>query len=543
MKKSKRLVSLAICMLLLVSTFAGCGSTSDSDASTAAVSSTASTTAAAGKETRNTEKIELSVAMWDIQNGFDDANAKNDTIYNDLCSKLNITIKPVQVTWNDWQDKFKIWAASNQLPDLFANSLDNGQYTTFATQGVIKALPEDLSKYPNIKAVMELPSVKPFAIDGKFYKFPRMTFASENNWANNRNIIYRKDWAKQAGFDDAPKSFEDFVAMAKAVIKTHPGSAGLSITNPGFLGTIMLGYFPEAESTFTWVKENDKWMPSFASTKFAEGMKQFRTLYTEGVLDKDFAVQKDSDGVVKFMSGKALAYLGDGVNWVSYGETFKKSNPGVKAEDAFGYMDIWPAADGNKYYFVTNPDWSETLFNANMDDKKFDRALQLLDYMYSDEWMIKVKDGIEGVDYKIENGKYISLLSADQTLAKKYPITSSIGVLSTWGGNIEQTGRLVVSSDPDKAYIDQLNVDSLKEKLATRKPAPVNFGVMNMLLPEKDKIASLGNQAQNVDMVKVILGKDDPVKMWQDVIKSYEAKGLKEAIDSVTAEAANKGIN
>jgi putative aldouronate transport system substrate-binding protein len=550
MKMWKRGLSLALGLLVLLGALAGCGGPSGSQTDSAASADPTSTAAAVAADTAaadpNAEKLELSLAMWNIQDGFDDPNAQNDVIYNDLCKKFNITIKPVQVTWNDWQDKYKIWAASNQLPDLFADEINRADYTAWANQGVIKALPGDLSKYPNIQKIMSLDSVKPWAIDGKYYKFPRMTYDTSDGWANNRNLIYRKDWAKQAGFDGAPKSFEEFMTMTKAVMAQHPDSVGVSAVSNGFLMGMFLGYFPEAASADSvWVHENDKWMPAYASERFAQGLVQFRKLYTDGVLDKDFAIQKDSDGAVKFFSGKSFAYFGDTAvaGWNNYGETFKKSNPGVKAEDAIAYMDIWPATDGNKYYFATTPYWSSTFFRADLDEKKFDRALQLLDYMYSEEYGVLSNDGIEGTDYKIENGKYVSILGEGETIAKKYPITSKIFVLSRWSSDsIGQTGKLVVSSDPDKAYLDQYNLDTLKEKQAARKPMPVNFDIMLMSTPEKDKIASIGSACVD-DMLKVILGKDDPVKMWNDVLKSYEAKGLTKAIDEVTAEAAKQGIN
>ncbi len=94
--------------------------------------------------------------MWGIQDGFNAPGAKEDKIFNDLQSKFNVSIDPVQITWNDWEEKLKVWAASNQLPDIFPNALAGnlGMYKTWAKQGVIKALPDDLSKYPNIKRVM-----------------------------------------------------------------------------------------------------------------------------------------------------------------------------------------------------------------------------------------------------------------------------------------------------------------------------------------------------------------------------------------------------
>ena len=133
----------------------------------------------------NVKPVELNISWMDIQNGFDDPGAKDDTIFNDLQKKFNITVNPVQITWNDWQDKAKVWAASGQLPDIFPNAIavDNPSlYASWAKQGVIKALPDDLSKYPNIAKIMKLPSVQPLKVDGKFYMIPRMTFNDSSDW-------------------------------------------------------------------------------------------------------------------------------------------------------------------------------------------------------------------------------------------------------------------------------------------------------------------------------------------------------------------------
>jgi putative aldouronate transport system substrate-binding protein len=40
--------------------------------------------------------------------------------------------------------------------------------------------------------------------------------------------------------------------------------------------------------------------------------------------------------------------------------------------------------------------------------------------------MLKVVNGIEGMDYKLEDGKYISMLGENETLAAKYPITNKL---------------------------------------------------------------------------------------------------------------------
>lgn len=375
--------------------------------------------------TKAQQITEVSVAIMDIQTAFDNPAAKDDKIYNNLESKLNVKIKPVQITWNDWGDKAKLWAASGELPDIFANAVatDNvGLYNTWCSQGVIKALPDDLSKYSNIKKIMLMPSVQPLKRNGKFYMIPRIAVSDGKQYMGARGINYRKDLAEKVGFNGEPKNFDEFLTAMKAIVKNNPGTIGLSVNNSDFMETIFLGSLPEAcaFNGKAWINENGKWIPAFASPRIIEGIKQLRALYTSGVLDKDFATQKDQDAQNKFYSGKSAALSqGMGIDSNRSVDIWNKVNPNVKISDVMGIMKMWPAADGKTYGFITNPYWSETYFSAKIDDSKFAKALEMIDYMLSDEWWIPSNIGLEGVDYKVENGNIVSLLNGDTNIGKK----------------------------------------------------------------------------------------------------------------------------
>ncbi|GHU02418.1 hypothetical protein FACS1894147_04240 [Spirochaetia bacterium] len=485
------------------------------------------------------EKIELSLAYWGIGEVFDDPNAKNDTLYNALSQKFNVTIKPVQVTWNDYDQKNLIWAASGQLPDFFVGSAPDGLYNTWATQGVIKPLPGDLSKFPNIQAVMAQPTVKPLAIDGKFYKFPRMTYKSHEDWVNDRILVYRKDWLKQAGYDHQPRNFEEFVEMSKKVMIQHPGAVGISIHTMGHLASfIMLGIYPEGGHSAVWVKEDGLWKPNYAARGYAQGVAQLRTLYKEGILDPDFPLLQVEEGTAKYMNGKAFGVFVNNINLATYKETWKAANPGITWEEAIGIMDTWPAPDGNRYYFAETPYWSETMFNGTLSDKKMERALYLLDYMYSDEYLIPAVNGLEGVDFRFDNGVIVSLLPAGESMAKKYPITNEIRSLSTWSGWLYYEGKTSISPDPDLAYKDRLFIENFNHQKATARPIPVNYDIRLMNTPARNAL----DFDLNEDMVQVIMGNQDPIAMWQEVIKGYESRGLTGAINEVNARAKELGI-
>jgi putative aldouronate transport system substrate-binding protein len=536
MKKSKSKKMLGfICFTVLSLAFVGCSSKNSLPSTTSGGQSTT--------EGNGMKPIELSLSIWGIQDGFDDPKAKNDTIYSNLTKKLNLTIKPVQVTWNDFNDKYKVWAASKQLPDIFASAIATDKpdlYSSWAKQGIIKALPDDLSSYPNIKKVMDLPVVQPLKVDGKFYMIPRMTYPQSSDWVLDRSINYRKDWAMQAGFASEPQNFDEFVAMMKAVLKQHPGAAGLTIQNKNFLLTQFLGSFPEMSNVKSWVKgEDGKWVPSYASPRIYQGIKELRTLYEDGLIDKDFAIEKEGDGTNKFLNGQAFAdYAGD---LLGDSDQFEKANPGLTYKDSVGIMNVWPATDGNRYTFAETPYWSETFFRKDLGDAEFERALKLLDYTMSDEFTAVHVNGIEGIDYKVEGGKSISLLTGSETVAKKYPITKVIGSLGAWSGGFLYSGKQVLPVKPEDAEITQYILDTYKKFKTEDKPAPINFDVMLISTPAKNKIGVLNATAQD-DLIKVILGKDDPVKMWQSIIKSYDGKGLQDAINEVNAKVKEMGI-
>lgn len=544
MKRIKVSTAITLAFLLAVSILAGCGANNDKGTASPASSQGASgeSPAASSEQPVSEAPANLKVSFMGIQDGFNAANAKDDTIFNDMEKKLNVKIEPVQVTWNDWQEKAKVWAASGQLPDIFANALatDNaGLYSTWAKQGIIKPLPDDLSDYPNLQRVMSLPSVQPLKVDGKFYMIPRMTYNDSSDWIMDRPIYYRKDWAAEAGYTTEPQSFAEFEAMVKAVMKKHPNAAGVERKQKDLLWTVFLGSFPQMTNPKSWVNEDGKWIPAYASPQMNEGLQQLRKLYQDGLLDKDFAIQNDGDGLVKFLNGQAFVTFGGDFGQANV-DAFKSAN-GKSPADAVGIMNIWPAADGKRYSFVETPYWSETYFSNKMDDATFKKALQLMDYLNSEEFSGLAKNGILDVDYKVDGDKSVSLLKEGESLGTKYPRMSALAVLGNWLGAYRLSGKTVLPGDPDAAAMEQLYIATYNKFKQEDTPTPINFDVMLMSTPAKAKfgaiISTLGDE-----LTKVIMGNDDPVQMWQSTLKEFDKKGLQDVINEVNAKVKEQGI-
>lgn len=542
--KLKKMTGLVVGLAMAASLLAGCGSPGSSVTESGGASNEESGSVAnngSGSEGEELEHMEITVAIWGIQEGFDNSNAANDATFNELEEKFNITITPVGVTWNDYQEKNKVWAASGSLPDIFADNLatdNNALYQTWATQGIIHEIPQDLGKYPNLEAIMNASSVQALAIGGKQYMIPRGSDMSSPAAASgmsgmSRAVMYRKDWAKEAGYEEAPTTFDEMVEMVQAMMANHPEATGIVANNSDYLATLSLDIMPEYANINLWVYENEQWIPCYASERVIPYLERMQKLYADGILDPDFITQKDGDAIAKFIGGYACVSLGGEFN----PNTFMEANPGVEnLEDAFGYILPFAAEDGNQYVFTSTPYWSEAFISAGVDDEKLDRILMLLNYMCSEEYMSKVMNGREGVDWEYQDGEMHSLLSESESLSDKYPITANLGWLASWG-----FGDEVISSNPVQAAYTKLRDETDDYELTNMSAAPINFSVLLMDNAEKTEISNLSSEFKD-KANNIIIKTEDARTAWEKVIGEFNGKGMDKAIVSVTAQAAENGI-
>ncbi|MBR3607182.1 MAG: extracellular solute-binding protein, partial [Lachnospiraceae bacterium] len=156
--KLKKIMSWVLLMTMSVSLFTGCGKSDTAASGENAVQSS---------ESGSSEKSEVSVAFWDIENLV--SKGADDKILQAIEDGSNVKIKPINTTWDDYRDKIQLWASSNQLPDMFAiDVIGSNYYYDWIEQGVVSPLPDDLSKWPTLQKYMSQPDVEALrAPDGK----------------------------------------------------------------------------------------------------------------------------------------------------------------------------------------------------------------------------------------------------------------------------------------------------------------------------------------------------------------------------------------
>jgi hypothetical protein len=306
------------------------------------------------------------------------------------------------------------------------------QFNEWVRLGALRALPEDLSKYPNLKneVLDKMATDEYLLIDDKRYCIPRgRSYAYlpgeglEYIW-EGAHILYRRDWAKQVGLyqENDIYTWDEFIELGKAVIEQDPGKNGAGRTigyvmhnfgnYQGFDGVVQacpdyMGYGPG------YVKKGGKYVWVGGDPLLIEGIKAFRRIVEAGVLWSDQPITKGAEGYDRYFAGEA-------------GALFTYNSPGhiksvrekmmelhgftlEEASEAVAMMHI-ERADGTLFAVPLDDYWSISVYNPKMSDEEMDRWLQIQDWHCTTEGYFNTTRGFKGVGWDYNSDGTINLL-------------------------------------------------------------------------------------------------------------------------------------
>ena len=473
----------------------------------------------------------ISIGVWDI----DKAITQNDPVLKLIEEKLNIKIEPKAVSWSDYGEKFKLWAASGELPDVFADTVLNSEaYEGWISQGVIRSLPRDLSKFPNVSAVLSTPDVQALQRDGDFYMIPRMTYPSPDMWTLDRGVLMRKDWLDTLGLE-IPTTFEEYKMVLKAFAEQDldgngkKDTLGIVVQSAGLIPSFFLGSVPQVANS-SWIEEDGQWIPSFYSRNMIKGIKQVKELYEDGLLDPDFALMKDKQGSEKYAQGQAGALITQVTarELKAISNLWDKYNHDIAFEDTIALAPFWADEQGVMHSFVETTYWSESYIRGDVDDAKMERILMLYDYLLSDEFMEIRQYGLEGIDYEKTGDDYTILRNTDTILSDTYPFLK-IDYLAAWAQHTlfydNKSNRSIYGEGIINAQTEF--VEYCKENLV---PTKVNFTVNATVTPAKTKLSAI---SITDSIVKAVLGDGDVEAGWSKIREEFKNYGVEDAIKEV----------
>jgi len=485
-------------------------------------------------------QLDISIGFWDIGNSISD---EKDDYLLFLENKFNINIIPRNVTWANINQKLLYWGASSNLPDIFAGDiLLSDVYYQWIEEGKIRALPEELSRFPNISRITEQQSLDKLKIKGKLYFFPRNSAPDSSYNSAERGILSRKDWREHLGFDK-PQTFDEYLELAKAFVEMDPDgngvddTVGITFTNRNYLSAVFLSTVPEAASK-TWKYEDGRWIPGYSSKDMMKGFNELSILWNEGVLDYNINTLTGYQGFERFCIGRTGMIFTQAkprkirdlsVTWKKYNDS--------DLTDLIEVLPIWLNSEGKRFAFHEGKNfWSSSYFSSNVSDIKMEKILSLYDFLLSPEGQMSLKYGIPDVDFSIKGNKVER--KDDRDISIKYPSIDVFRDLAIWSLNFTNWTKDEFSLNISPENIMDMCMEQYLQSKAILNP--VNMDIQYMKTPLKSRFER-GDSIFDT-FYKVMIA-DDPETEWNRQMDQLKSEGLDQAIEEVNRKALEMGIN
>ena len=364
---------------------------------------------------------------------FDTWDGQGDVYTEFINEKFGVKINASNYDYNDWDGSVNTAINGDNLTDTIQFNLkaynSGSTYERWVGDRMLKALPDDLSKWPNLQTMISKASnVDALKIDGHLYGIPIMNdiVKTEKDFSNF-TYVYRRDWAKKideinkgkAGYEPVYKEgdvytwneFERLVDAINVNLKTLSGITGATAIEDEAWGfPSVTNFYKDAPHCFT-KDDSGRAINAFTSDKYIEGLEKAKEFVNKGYYSPDNPAFDEGKANKDYTANKA-GILYDNfslANYITLREDLKKTNKDDKSfvlEDAAAFLKV-KGPDG-KFAIEGTENWfSMTMFSYEVTDNKMAKILDIIDYLLSEEGTRLAVYGKEGYDYNIVDGKIV----------------------------------------------------------------------------------------------------------------------------------------
>lgn len=307
--KSKKLIALALAVVMTLTLFAGCGNNAASNPTTQNPTGTNGSDDAQSTE-QKTEKVELTagVQIYDAAKRLPAGDTLEDNAYTRYFEEVtNIHVTNVfEAQYGEaYRQKVKLAAASNDLPDImFINKDDYSLLTQLVEFDQIADLTDyfNNSLNPDIREKLTSGDGSAMAsatFDGRIMAIPEPTL----QYDMVRLLWVRQDWLDKLNLE-APKTVEDLMTVAKAFMEQDPDGNGKDDTY-GLVATkdystifepIFNAY--KAYPTMWYENADGEVVYGGVEPEAKEALAVLHQMYEEGIIDTEFAAREIDNEMV-----------------------------------------------------------------------------------------------------------------------------------------------------------------------------------------------------------------------------------------------------
>ncbi|MBB6348417.1 extracellular solute-binding protein [Nonomuraea muscovyensis] len=331
--------------------------------------------------------------------------------------------KKLQVTWvpnAEYTDKLNVTLASDNLPQVMVVDPKLPAFVKSAQAGAFWDLTDKIDKYPNLKPADERTALNS-SINGKIYGLYRMRPLLRSA------IVIRKDWLKKVGLDE-PETVDDLYEIAKAFTEKDPDGNGKKDTF-GLIIPKWPGNYASAspydviETWFGapngWGERDGKIVPGFDTPEFLEANRWLKKMVDGGMVNPDFATLDAAKWNEPFHQNKGGMIIDVNIRSRQVLDLFYEDDKETYG-DKVAMVGNLKRSDGQKfsYPFTGYADVLAVSKQSVRTEADLDNVLKTLDKLASKEGQVLVTNGIEGRNFKVENGDTAALINEDDPAVK-----------------------------------------------------------------------------------------------------------------------------
>ncbi|MEK8131557.1 extracellular solute-binding protein [Paenibacillus filicis] len=347
---------------------------------------------AAGEAAANKPKPQLRQLMQ--YNRFD---PNTDLVGKYLKEKTGYDVKYDMLPVENFDEKLNLLMANKEPYDFM--KLNANQFAKLSSAGALEPLDELLGKYgKNLKEVISEGSWNGAKLNGKIYAIPE----AGSGVATGTALVYRQDWMDELGLKP-PTTRDELYAVLKTVKEKKnvtPITGGKDPFQSEIASTFGWKYGP---NTY-WKEENGKIVHYVDDPTTKEYLAYMKKLYTEGLIDPEWAINQSNKLIEKFTSGKAFMYRAGWFDAANINSALTKNFPDGKV----GILPYLKGNDGKPSqvgtggipWFIAIPKWAPNK----------EEALKYLDLKLEKDIFKGNAIGTEGVHHEVKDGKYYPIL-------------------------------------------------------------------------------------------------------------------------------------
>ena len=336
-----------------------------------------------------------------------------DSVFKALEQKFNMKLTYTSVPNNEYQNFSVMRIASGDIPVLFKTMVPNDDalaiYRGLQEDGVLVNVSSYMARHPlpNLEKIFEDASVKLMRERDGFYMVPNYLGPSTTG------LYVRQDWIDGLRLQ-LPRNMNEFKDFLRAIVRADPdGNRTTGLTVSGLGGVENLTpLFVGADGT--WISYNGQWIHKAMHPNFRDAVRYYAELYSENLLDPEFAMLNINTIQEKISSGKAAALFLNGT--AAWFNPMQNALSAYRPGSQLSVMVPWPQGPAGALKPGGTPFFGAVHINAGASEAQKLRALAFLDWQMTDECLDLYYYGIEGEHYRVVNGQRVINETAKQAI-------------------------------------------------------------------------------------------------------------------------------